>query len=488
MTPELNPSISLRDFQQEAIESNAALIVLPTGAGKTLLSQHYFASKSPIKKAIVVTDASLLLQFESAAKFFYGDGLNIIQTFRLSPTVRRQKYLQFQKATSDSYTILLLSWEVLRSFKSSDWVYFRGHDFVTILDEFSRCSNSETKTYRAVKDLNNLAVSSLGLTATTKSPLKITTMLNALGRYPLSLYEVKRSFCLYSKQRVRVRGGQIKTVSTLTGFKNIEQFNSIVAPHTFVRNKGDIAKSIPPFVSHIYNIPKDSIIDKSKKVMLDTVENVSVASALLSSTMPQYFIKDAKNPKFNFILDLINKILDESDTKILVYAEYKPLALAFSDFLNSAGVSTTVITSEQRADKQAIIDSFVATRSAKVLVATSAIAHGVDGLQKVAKDLIFLLTPAGNVETYQQVCGRLSRLGGIATSGINIHLPFIEDTLEFDTYRSIVSQLKLIRSLNNTVDEGLIPPELDVSDIQDSGIWLKQRLTSFSQYRKSKKN
>lgn len=118
------------------------------------------------------------------------------------------------------------------------------------------------------------------------------------------------------------------------------------------------------------------------------------------------------------IVEELNKIIDLAEQKVLVFSNSQVVASAAAKALSTYEYSGKTANRE----RSAILDAFIDTEALSVLVGTSALATGTDGMDKVCDTLILLVDTDDAVKRKQLIGRILPRgLNNVSTEGVNIH-------------------------------------------------------------------
>lgn len=161
-----------------------------------------------------------------------------------------------------------------------------------------------------------------------------------------------------------------------------------------------------------------------KRLALDTLnaQGITITNAMDQfiklqqiTTNPNKLSKDIKNPKFQWIKDWLE---DSGDAQLVVFTKFAQTIKVFTDFIGADTCATYYgdLNAEQRNEqKKAFIEG-----KKRVLIGTiGALGVGVDGLQKVCSNVVFLdrdWSPAIN----EQAEDRVNRLGQIGMTNVYI--------------------------------------------------------------------
>ncbi len=118
---------------------------------------------------------------------------------------------------------------------------------------------------------------------------------------------------------------------------------------------------------------------------------------------------------------------DLANEKVIVFAWYLPTVADVDKMLTEAGIGHVVITSEVKADKDALKYRFETEPDCRVLVGTTAIELGLNlqiGSYIVALDQFY------NPTRTEQLIGRIRRIGSQYNRVVYVQLLVSDDTIE----------------------------------------------------------
>ena len=167
----------------------------------------------------------------------------------------------------------------------------------------------------------------------------------------------------------------------------------------------------------------------------------------------------------------IPEIIKNLEKKTVIYTHYiKGIGELLAEAISKEGYTVGFYTGEDKSG----FDSFIEGNT-DVLIGTSAIGTGVDGLQHVCRKLIFNVLPWTNAE-YEQIKGRIFRQG--QKQNVEFILPLTKAEVNGQEWSWCKTKLDRIHYKKTVADasvDGIIPEEHIRSNhqvLQDLMKWL----------------
>lgn len=395
-----------------------AFVLSQMGTGKTRATLHainFLMLTGEISSAIVIAPLSTLIQVWDMEVFKY---FNHLSTGILYGT--KAQRLKSLGAKKDIYIINHDGAETILP----DLVGRRDIDCV-VVDELAAFRNARTDRWKAVNKLCASRRFVWGLTGapTPNSPTDAWGQVKLLNpsRVPKYFKEFQRS-----------------TMVQVSQFKWIEkkEANDIVfdAMQPAVRYKRDDCVELPPtsYQNRTVKLSKrqafvyDELIKKLKLGFQEgtvTAANEGVLfSKLLQITCGWVYTTDRRVVALDNQdrIDNLLEVLDEADSKVIVFVDFVHAASEVHKILLQNNVSAALVTgSTPPAMRNVIFSNFQNAHLPRVLVAhPKCMAHG---LTLTAASTIVWFSPTTSLETYEQACARITRPGQTQKSLV-VHL------------------------------------------------------------------
>ena len=395
-------------------------------------------------KCIWVTSPSITHQVKDDDEKFFEDSLNIIDISKLSKQKRIKSYY-------NDFDILVINYHKI----SNDQKYIKDviseYPTLIVFDEAVHIKNPTSSMGRTAKSISIMSNYVLPMTATPlmKDLNDIKGLLSVSNVYHMDDYYFKRQFCKYRKQRIRpkkIRGKIVTSVPVLVGYKNIDEFFSIINKYIFYRKKSDLSQ-LPPSTFKVLYCDKD----KNSLRALETITGNNIFQIEKAEGYPALVLVEKLPipPKINTIAEYI---INDCDNKVFIYTKFRKtteyLAKALEKFHD---IKSVYIHGDM--DTKPIRDKFINDPSVRVLVGNNSIAVGFDGMQEVADTVIFADIP-DTFGLYYQIIGRVSRSGS-KFNNVNIVMPVVKDSVDETRFVHIHSTISLLlRESPDQIEEG----------------------------------
>jgi len=437
--------------------NHESILILPTGTGKTICSVAPLVNN----KLVFLCPSIIADQIKNTLINLFN--IETLSVKDIVPKKRRDIYEEFDESKNKA---LILPYPLL----INDYKFimnkgiFTKNNLAFICDEASILANPKNKSYKLIKAIFsvNIQAPKILMTATIGDPVKLHTMLSVFQN-PMPFKE----FSQYVRWE-QIKINRYRTISRPVEFKNIKQFmnHPKISSKVFIRNKSEMDISLPSFVVHEYNVKHTSIYKQAynraieyfaddflNRYKSDKYAQIQIDLSLITLVYlaPHLVIGDPKKypPKY---LDILSLLKIRENENFIIYSNFLYPLNDLKEFLESKGIQTLLVSSESK-DAKSQIESFIKKPNQKVLLGTSSISHGIDGLQKHFNNIVFP-NPA-TYEAYQQASGRISRIGSDHTVA-NIHLFIVEDSIEKTLWQKTMNRLILMDQMNIEMTEGLI--------------------------------
>lgn len=419
----------LRDYQREGLawlwslrkRELGAILADDMGLGKTLqtialLQAHYLSengeevqedlfsfSRQDTQPTLIVMPASLIFNWQRELRRFAPE----LRVYAHAGQNRNFDELSFKR-----HQLVLTTYGLIRN----DLNYLKKFDFAyVVLDESQNIKNPQSKTAKAVRELNARYRLALSGTPIENTLTDLWSQMNFLNKGLLGSYAFfKREFSV----PIEKRGNEVRK----------EQLKKIVHPYILRRTKEEVAKELPPLTEQtlfidmekeqrlLYNSVKDyykqNVIDKLDEKGFRKNRFMILRGLMhlrLIANHPKLYDENSSmsSGKFREIREHLDKVLSAGHN-VLVFSQFVKHLKLLEHSLIEGGIRYEKLTGSSR-NRQQIIDSFTEDKDCSVFL-ISLKAGGV-GLNLTKADYIFLLDPWWNPFTERQAIDRAYRIG-----------------------------------------------------------------------------
>lgn len=319
-----------------------------------------------------------------------------------------------------------------------------------ILDEIHLCKNPKSLRSRSVKKIVKKSTKVLALSGTLimNRPQELINVLDILGRFKEIFPNLQYFLYRYCNAK-RTRFGL-----DCSGASYTLELNSIISHYCYFRkSKRDVLTELPDIINQIVNCPitnkkeykqaEDDLITYLEGIDIEAAERALKAEHLVRiSNLKRLSLEG----KLNFIEQFLKDWIESNeDDKIIVFGTLKePLKQLHQKFKDE---SELVIGESTTEDKMNKVERWKEKK--QILFAnTATLSTGVDGLQKVCSNMIFVEYPAGPTDL-EQAISRLERMG--QKNSINVYFLLSDETIDTRIGEIFKEKSKIINAVNKGV-------------------------------------
>lgn len=319
-----------------------------------------------------------------------------------------------------------------------------------ILDEIHLCKNPKSLRSRSVKKIVKKSTKVLALSGTLimNRPQELINVLDILGRFKEIFPNLQYFLYRYCNAK-RTRFGL-----DCSGASYTLELNSIISHYCYFRkSKRDVLTELPDVINQIVNCPitnkkeykqaEDDLITYLEGIDIKAAERALKAEHLVRiSNLKRLSLEG----KLNFIEQFLKDWIESNeDDKIIVFGTLKePLKQLHQKFKDE---SELVIGESTTEDKMNKVERWKEKK--QILFAnTATLSTGVDGLQKVCSNMIFVEYPAGPTDL-EQAISRLERMG--QKNSINVYFLLSDETIDTRIGEIFKEKSKIINAVNKGV-------------------------------------
>nr|DAG00370.1 MAG TPA: Chromatin remodeling complex ATPase [Siphoviridae sp. ct3r22] len=316
-----------------------------------------------------------------------------------------------------------------------------------ILDEIHLCKNPKSLRSRSVKKIVKKSTKVLALSGTLimNRPQELINVLDILGRFkeifPSLQYFLYR-YCNAKKTRFGL---------DCSGASYTLELNSIISHYCYFRkSKRDVLTELPDVINQTVNCPitnkkeykqaEDDLITYLEGIDIEAAERALKAEHLVRiSNLKRLSLEG----KLNFIEQFLKDWTESNeDDKIIVFGTLKePLKQLYQKFKDESELVVGECSTEEKMNK---VERW--KKEKQILFAnTATLSTGVDGLQKVCSNMIFVEYPVGPTDL-EQAISRLERMG--QKNSINVYFLLSDETIDTRIGEIFKEKSKVINAVN----------------------------------------
>lgn len=322
-------------------------------------------------------------------------------------------------------------------------------------DEATAIKNYETDNHRAVATFSE----DRPLQLLTGTPLNKPG--DAYGYLKLLAPGVYRNHRHFERMHVK----EVDEYDRVTEWMNLDLLTQNMKINTSRILRRDVRKDLPPviYTPLRYNLHPDHLafyrrVAQDRLVSLDngTGEVDAISSAKLRATLQQlvinwgHFIEDPDVKPA--ALELIEETLEElGDRKLVVVANFRRSNSYLHQALAQRHRAVAVYGDISPKNKALAVQRFITEPSCRViLVQPDSAGYGLDGLQHVCSDMLFVEAPT-TPTPFTQVVARLDRDG--QTEAVNCRVAMARGTVQVRMFTDLLDKDELVNSVQGSYQD-----------------------------------
>ena len=447
----LNPKYVeiLRDYQKEGVAwlnliksyGFGCILADDMGLGKTLQIIALLDSSERVGNSIVVTPASLILNWESEILKFT-DSLNYVNVTGTSK--HRAEIIANLKGDE----FIITSYDYLRK----DYELYENVEFEwIILDEAQYIKNPRTQNAISVKSLNGKH--KIALTGT---PIE-----NALSEL-WSIFDFLMPNYLYNYNYFKNHFE--KDIVMEQDMDKQNKLKKMIEPFMLRRNKKEVLKELPDKIEHVMEYefsPEEKDLYLGHLAMvndeLSEAVNTSKADKFLILAMltklrqiccePRVLFEDIKvnSSKMNGCLDIIENLRDNNQ-KVLLFSSFTSVLSLIEEELKKRNISYYKLTgSTDKVERFKLVEKFQNDATSVFLISLKS---GGTGLNLTSAQAVIHFDPWWNVSAQNQATDRAYRIG--QNKNVQVFKLVMKDSIE----KKIITMQERKKNLADAFVEG----------------------------------
>ncbi len=418
----------------------AAGYYLDVGTGKTAAS-----TASALYKFLQGADQCVVLMPPILLQGWYRwlkriPEISVVQ-YKGSPTDR--------KAMGLKEDFILMSYQIMKRDLAQLQDKLSGKKLVFIADEASALKNVGTQNHRSFKEL----VSGHDFMLLTGTPLS--TPADGYAYVKLIAPNIYRNLRMFENLHV----GERDFFGAVIKWNRLDLLRDNMKVNAVRILKEDVLKDLPeitytplylelePDHQRLYErLAEEQLLRLQNGSKIDATTATALYHAL-QQIIANYGHFSGDQDKVSAAIDMLEEVIEETG-KLVVFTNYKMTNRYLTERLkkyNAAFVWGEVNDKEQRK----ALDRFIADPECKVIVLqVNSAGYGIDGLQDVSCDVMFLELPT--VPTlFHQACARLHRVG--QRKNVNVRIMVAERTCAVRLFNNLMAKDALVNSVVRNV-------------------------------------
>ncbi|WP_048769098.1 DEAD/DEAH box helicase [Oligella urethralis] len=440
----------LYKFQEDTVNKLALLphagYYLDVGAGKTATSIASFLYKlavGAVDKLVVIMPPVLI---DGWYKTFetYPDLKGKVTIYRGTPTQRK-------KINLGSTLITLVGIQIFKAdFERFDKVF--GDKTAVIFDEAAAIKNISSQNYRYFREFA-LGKSTMLLTGT---PLSKPT-----DGYAYMTFTAPGLYRNYSVFCGRYEGSR-DFFGNVVSWRNLEELNEALQINSVRILKQDVLHELPEvtYTPLYYELNKQHYTLYTKLALEEMLVledggkiDATTASALyhkLGQIICNYDYFSGKENAKSTCYELLDQVLSEiGDEKLVIFSNYRLTNRSLERHLQRHNV-VTAFGDNSVAVNNKNIQTFIDDPECKILIGQpSSIGVGVNGLQDVCRNILFLEVPT--LTLFHQSVARLHRTG--QKQGVNVRIAVALNTLQVRQTENLINNDTLVNKVIRNAED-----------------------------------
>ena len=415
------------------------------GTGKTTMATHqalHLKLTRPKLQWLIVMPPILLLQWElwlASVKRKETGKAPTTTVYAGTPKVRR--------GLSLSSEFILLSYGILKNDFDYLYAYFDRKELGVIADEATAIKNHESQTHKAI------ALISEG------RPLQLLTGTPINKPGDSYAYIKLIAPIIYRNRRYfdRIHVLEKDEYDNVKSWQHLDLMAENMRVQTSRILRREVRKELPPVIYTTKNYKLDPahlklykrITEERLVEFADGREIDAISAQALRSALQQIVVnwgEFANDPACQpAVLDLVEEILEEiGDKKLVIVANFRRTNRYLQEALAKHGAAA-IYGDVTPSGKQDALRSFITNPNCRVLqVQPESAGYGIDGLQHVASDMLFVEAPT-TPTPFQQVVARLDRDGQLDV--VHVRVAIAQGTVQVGMFNNLLNNDALANSV-----------------------------------------
>lgn len=441
----------LYPFQQETVNDLAPLpnsgFYLDVGTGKTatsIASFLYKLSVAEVDKLIVIMPPILIDGWYKTLQN-YPVFKNQVVIYRGPPSKRNK--IQLGKAL-----VTLVGFQIFKNDFDKFDETFKSIKAAVILDEATSIKNIKTQNYKLFKHFT------IGKPVMLLTGTPIGTPLDGYAYTTFTAPGLYRNFSVYQSRYT----GMMDFFGRIISWSNLEELNENLTLNSKRILRQDVLHELPEvtYTPMFYELGDQhkKLYDKLATEQLLLLEDGRKIDATVTSALyhklsqiicNNEYYSGKKNAK-SMVYELIEEVLEEiNGSKLIIFSNYRLTNQSLSKHLDKYGAVTAFGDNSVNTNNKNI-QRFINNDDIQILIGQpSSIGLGVDGLQHVCHDMMFLELPS--LMNFTQSVARLHRAG--QKDMVNVRLAVAVGTIQVRQAKNLLNKDEVVNQVIRNVSD-----------------------------------
>lgn len=448
---------------QQVVEQmhGKAILADEVGLGKTIeagLILKEYMIRGLVKKALILVPASLVIQWVN----------ELNEKFYIPAVAQKKAYMWTQ------YDVIVSSLDTAKRQPHSEIIFSQNWDFI-IIDEAHKLKNRKTKNYQFVQQLKKRFCLLLTATPIQNKLEEIFNLVSLLKPgYLGNIEEFHQEF--NSKKRKPENEAKLKALIKNVMIRNRRQETELDWPDRHIKNifipfsdaekrlykKIASAKQNNALSEHPLSLlTLQREICSSREALFFTLKKM-IEQEKTSEQTKQFaaeLIQDLQSIKEHAKAKKLVELIQEIDSKVIVFTEYRATQLYLQWYLKQHGITSVPFQGGFRRSKKDWMTQLFKNH-AQVLIATEAGGEGIN--LQFCQHVVNYDLPWNPMRIEQRI-GRIHRIG--QEKDVHIYNFTIENTIEEHILKLLYEKIQLFETTIGKLDE--ILAKLELTNIED---------------------
>lgn len=420
--------IELRGYQEKAIQyivnhKGVALVKIPCGGGKTLVSLYLLKRYPRIGKTLFITPSSVKHQFARE----YGKVFPEKRVVVISGKVDQGLISEIRDADACFINYDILFNKDSRNEKGvEDWTsVLKQMKFrMMVCDECHKVKNSDAKRTESVQELSYVIPFKILMSATpiTNTVMDIYSQIKILDpSFNMCYTYFEHEFCPKVRRMINVKKKtadgykfEQKEVWVNGRSKNIDRLRSILSNYVYSVKDAEVYAHLAEYT----HIPVEIDVKMNNQIRLMNDRFADVQSIMEARESLMNLRKAVGLVKIPQVVEWVNDWLDGNKSKLVVFTYHREVTEKLQEMLKG---SVKFYGGMSDKEKQSAVKEFTGNENCRVIVCNMNTVTGLDGLNTVSNVCVYAEETSSATDA-EQSRGRIRRTTSTADKYLVYHL------------------------------------------------------------------